>query len=130
MSAEIEKAENEPDKFASMVLHYSHNAAKYLEANDLHKASEMMWGAMSCVIKAVFAKKGIPIRSHRELGSFSRKLAQMEKDPDIFDSFSKASTLHSNFYESNLDELTVRTLIDDVRKTVGKLMKKMGYRTP
>lgn len=130
MSSEIEKAENEPDKFAAMVLHYSHNAARYLESNDLHKASEMMWGAMSCVIKAVAAKKGITIKSHKDLGSFARQLSKMEHDKDIFDSFSKASVLHSNFYEANLDALSVRTLIDDVRMTVGRLMKKMKYRAP
>lgn len=85
---------------------------------------------MSCVIKSVAAKKGIEVKSHKQLGQFALKLAKMEKDKDIFDSFSKASTLHSNFYEANLDEYSVRALIDDVRITVGRLMKKMGYRAP
>ena len=34
MSAGIDKAENDADKFASMVLHYSHNAEKYLKIRD------------------------------------------------------------------------------------------------
>ena len=56
MSARIEEVKDDADRFASMVLHYSHNAEKYMKNKDHHKASEMMWGAMSCVIKAVAAK--------------------------------------------------------------------------
>ena len=56
MSARIGEAKNDADRFASTVLYYSHNAEKYLKIKDHHKASEMMWGAMSCVIKAVAAK--------------------------------------------------------------------------
>lgn len=130
MSAKIDEAENEPDKFASMVLHYSENAEKYLKANDFHKASEMIYGAMSSVLKAVAAKKNLYFESHKELAGFARTLAKMEKDEEILNSFSHASLLHKNFYESNLNELEVRTLIEKVRKTIGKLMKKMSYRAP
>lgn len=130
MSAEIEKAENDADKFASMVLHYSHNAAHYVKTEDFQKASEMMWGALSCALKAVAAKNDIIIHSHKQLGEFARDLARTEKNKEIFDCFSKASTLHRNFYESDLDSISVRILIDDVRKIVGKLMTGMGYRAP
>ena len=67
MSSRIDEAENEADKFASMVIHYSHNAEKYLDEKDFHKASEMMYGAMSSVLKAVAAKKGLSFESHKNL---------------------------------------------------------------
>ena len=130
MSAKIDEAGNDADKFASMVLHYSHNAEKYLIVKDYHKASEMMWGAMSCVIKAVAAKQNKPLKSHRALVEYAGKLAKNQKDKEVFDSFSKASMLHSNFYESNLEPETIMAIIQDVSKTIGRLMRKMGYRSP
>lgn len=130
MSQKINEAENEPDKFASMVLHYSHNAEKYLKEKDFHKASEMMWGSMSSVLKAVAAKKKILITSHKQIGKFAIKLSKEKKNKEIFYSYSLASMLHRNFYESDLDEFLVRSIIDDISKTIGELMVIMGYRAP
>ena len=130
MSAQIDEADNDADRYASMVLHYSHNAEKYLKIKDYHKASEMMWGAMSCCVKTVAATKNESIKSHRQLGEYARKIAKMENDKEVFYSFSQASMLHSNFYESNLDPNTVLAIVEGVSKTIGKLMKKMGYRAP
>ena len=39
MSARIEEAKDDADRFASAVLHYSCNAEKYLKIKDHHKAS-------------------------------------------------------------------------------------------
>lgn len=130
MSARISEATNEPDKYASMVLHYSHNAQVYLKEGDFHKASEMIWGSMSCVLKAVAAKKNKPITSHRQIGKFAIKLAKEQKNKQIFYSYALASMLHQNFYESDLDEYLVRALSEDISETIGKLMLQMGYRAP
>lgn len=130
MSAQIDAAKNEADKYASMVLHYSHNAEKYLKLRDYHKASEMMWGTMSCALKTVAAKKNIEINSHRDLGQFAKALSKQERNKKIVYSFSLASTLHRNFYESNLDPDMVEFMCAHVARTVGGLMVKMGYRAP
>ena len=130
MSAKIDAAVNEPDKYAGMVLHYSHNTEKYLKNKDYHKASEMMWGAMSCVLKAVAAKQNKSIHSHKDLGKFARMLAKQEQDKDIFNSYSHANMLHRNFYESNLDYCLVNDMCRNVAKTIGKLMTKMKYKAP
>ena len=130
MSAKIEEAKNDADRYASMVLHYSDNAEKYLKSNDYHKASEMMWGAMSCALKTVAAKKNKSIMGHRELGKFAITLAKQEKDKEIFYSFALANMLHQNFYESNLDRFLVQAVCFDVARTIGKLMIKMKYRAP
>lgn len=130
MSAKIDTADNEPDKYAGMVLHYSHNAEKYLKEKDYHKASEMMWGAMSCVLKTVAAKRNKSINGHRALGKFAITLAKQEQDKEIFYSYSLANMLHQNFYESNLDYFLVDAVCRDVAKTIGRLMKKMEYSAP
>lgn len=130
MSAHIDVAKNEADKYASMVLHYSHNAEKYLKLNDTHKASEMMWGVMSCVLKTVAAKRNKAINGHRALGKFAITLSKQEQDKEIFYSFSLANMLHQNFYESNLDLFLVKSVCFDVARTVGRLMVKMEYRAP
>jgi hypothetical protein len=130
MSHKIDEAKNNADKYASMVLHYSNNAEQYLKTDHYHKASEMMWGAMSCVLKAVAAKRDLEINGHRHLGKFAIKLAKQEKDKDIFYSFALANMLHQNFYESNLDKFLVESICSDVARTVGKLMIKMNYRAP
>jgi len=130
MSAQIDAAKNEADKYASMVLHYSHNAEKYLKLNDSHKASEMMWGAMSCALKTVAAKRNKEINGHRALGKFAITLSKQEQDKEIFYSFSLASMLHQNFYESNLDIFLVKSVCVDVARTIGRLMIKMKYRAP
>lgn len=130
MSAQIDAAKNEADKYASMVLHYSNNAKKYLTSKDYHKASEMMWGAMSCALKTVAAKKNKKINSHRALGEFAETLSRHERDEKILYSFSLAGTLHRNFYESNLGPIQVKFMCAHVAKTVGMLMVKMGYRAP
>lgn len=130
MSAQIDAAKNDADKYASMVLHYSHNAEKYLKSDNYHKASEMMWGAMSCVLKTVAAKRNKSINGHRALGKFAILLSKQEQNKDIFYSFALASMLHQNFYESNLDKFLVKSICTDVARTIGKLMVKMDYRAP
>lgn len=130
MSSKIDEATNEADKYASMVLHYSDNAEEYLRTGDYHKASEMMWGAMSCVLKTVAAKRNRSINGHRALGNFAILLSKQEKNTEIFYSFALASMLHQNFYESNLDKFLVHSVCADVARTVGRLMKSMDYRAP
>ncbi len=125
MSAKIDTADNEPDKYAGMVLHYSHNAEKYIKENDYHKAGEMMWGAMSCVLKTVSAKRNKSINGHRALGRFAITLAKQDKD--IFYSYSPASVSHQSFFESDLDYFLADAVCRDVAKTIGKLMIKILF---
>ena len=128
MAFEFEKPEEKAEEYAGFALHYSDNAAKFLKAKEFQKASEMMWGAMASILKAVAARKGVSVKSHKELWQFARKLSKEEQNPEIFNSFSKASNLHQNFYESNIGEIELRALTESVAKTIGLLMEKLGYR--
>ena len=130
MSTKIDEAKNDADRYASMVLHYSDNAEKYLKLNDYHKAGEMMWGAMSCTLKTVAAKRNKSINGHKALGKFAIFLAKQEQDKDVFYSFALANMLHQNFYEANMDKFLIQSICLDVARTIGKLMRKMNYRSP
>lgn len=130
MSSQIDAAENDANKYASMVLYYSHNAEKYLKTSDDHKAGEMMWGAMSYALKTAASKRNKQIKSHKELGKFAKELSKHECDIDIWNSYSHASLLHQNFYESNMNTSLVRSTCRSVAQTIGRIMKKMGYRAP
>ncbi len=113
-----------------MVLHYSHNAEKYLKLKDYNKTSEMMCGAMSCALKTATAKQNKSINSHKELGKFAKTLSKHEHDKEIFISFLCGNMLHRNFYESDLDTVLVKLMCFYVARTIGKLMKNMKYRAP
>jgi len=128
MTLEQPNFDEKIEKYAKMSLHYSLNAQKFLKKKDFEKASEMMWGSMACILKAVAAKQGVEIRKHGYLFGFAEKISKQLKDPEIYTAFSLASNLHTNFYESNLDEITLRKIIKKIARIIGKLMKELGYR--
>lgn len=134
MTAQIAGTQNQAknmqkaEKYAKLSLHYSLNAAKFLKLKEYEKACEMMWGAMATILKAIAARDGIHIKKHNDLWGFAEKTAKKTNDTEIYTSFSLASNLHTNFYESELDEKTLRKIINRIAKTIGKLMKDLGYR--
>lgn len=111
------------EKYAGQSRHYLLNASKFIDAGDSEKASEFLWGSMAQAIKAVVAAKGVTFRKHRLLWEYAETLAKELKDKSIYDSFVHAYSLHSNFYESDLELRDVRRVAEDVRMTVGKLLQ-------
>jgi len=109
-------------KYASQSLHYLRNASRFIDAGDSEKASEFLWGSMAQAIKAVVAAKGVTFRKHRLLWEYAESMAKELEDKSIYDSFVHAYSLHSNFYESDLELKDVRRIAEDVRTTVGKLL--------
>lgn len=109
-------------KYAGQSLHYLGNAYKFIDAGDAEKASEFLWGSMSQAIKAVMAVRGITFRKHRLLWEYASSLAKELEDKNIYDSFVHAYSLHSNFYESDIELRDVRIIAEDVKATVGKLL--------
>ena len=116
------EAKENIDKYKRQCLHYLENAFKFIDAGDSEKASEFLWGSMAEAIKAVAASKGITFRGHRQLWDYTEGLARELKDNSIFDSFHHANSLHSNFYESELELKDVIRVAEEVRMTVGKLL--------
>ena len=130
MSKQITKEETKKktEKYVKLSLHYSDNAQKSLKLKEFEKASEMMWGSMSTIMKAVASNKGEMLKKHGHLYGFAEKLAKERSDPEIYISFLLASNLHTNFYESNLKEEITLKMIKKIARTIGTLMRNLGYR--
>ena len=111
------------EKYAGQSLHYLRNASNYIDAGDSEKASEFLWRSMAQAIKAVVAAKGVTFRKHRLLWEYAESLAKELEDRSIYDSFLHAYSLHSNFYESELELRDVRRMAEDIRMAVGKLLR-------
>lgn len=122
------KIEKKIERYARLSLHYSDNAQKFLKNKEFEKASEMMWGAMASILKAKGAEAGLIIGGHAKLWEYAGKLSKETNNPEIFNSFELASNLHKNFYESYLSEQELRIMIKRMARTIGNLMKSLGYR--
>ncbi len=117
-------------KYALQSLIYLRNASKFIDAGDSEKASEFLWGSMAQAIKAVVAAKGVTFRKHRLLWEYAEILSKELEDKSIYDSFVHAYSLHSNFYESDLELKDVRRMAEDVKTTVGKLLRLIPEEEP
>jgi len=104
------------------------NAAASIRKGDIGKASEFLWGSMAEAVKAVAASKGITFYSHRRLKEYASELARELQDKSIFDTFAHANSLHSNFYECELELRDVLRVAEEVRSTVGKLLRLIPER--
>jgi len=109
------------EKHKAQSLYYLGNAFRFIEAGDAEKASEFLWGSMAQAIKAVASSKGIQLKSHRKLREYAIELARALQDESIKNTFDKAQSLHSNFYETGLLMEDVAMAAEDVRATVAKL---------
>ena len=116
--------------YARQSIHYIQNAIKFLEQEEYEKACEFIWGSMAEAMKAVAQSKGIELKMHADLWKYARGISKELDDKNIYDAFVKASALHSNFYETNLNEVDIRILAKDVAQIVAKLLDLLGLRLP
>ena len=110
------------NKYKAQSVHYLENAILSMEAGNVEKASEFLWGSMAEALKAVAASRGRELRHHREIGKYARELAKQLGDEAISDVFGNASYLHTNFYEVELTIEEVYTYGDRIKVIVGKLL--------
>ena len=102
---------------------YLKEAEEFLAKGDPIQASEKLWGAAAEMVKTVAAKRGLELRSHRDLWEFVDKLADELNDPDIVKLFSIANALHQNFYEAWMPLGAVRRDAEAVKQLNEKLEK-------
>ena len=102
---------------------YLMEAEEFLAKGDSIQASEKLWGATAEIVKAIAAKRGVELRSHRDLWEFVDKLADELKDPDIVKLFSVANALHQNFYEAWMPLGAVKRDAEAVKQLNEKLGK-------
>ena len=72
-------------------------------------------------VKAVAAKRGHQIESHRQLLLYVRELAKEAKDPELYKQFPLARTLHENFYDETLDPADFEIIAQETYKLIAKL---------
>jgi len=102
---------------------FMRDAEEFLKRCDYVQASEKAWGAASQMVKAVAAKEGREIRSHRELHEYLSSIVERTGDIELRRTWSAAGELHRNFYEAWLPSELVKGYIRDVKELIGKLRK-------
>ncbi len=85
-------------------------AKELLARGDFVQASEKARGAAAQAVKAVAARKGRVLRSHRFVTSLVERLG----DEELRRLWSAAGELHRNFYEAWLPLALVKGYVEDV----------------
>ena len=102
-------------KYAGMARDFRAKAWEHLAQGDLPQASNKAWGLVAETIKAISAHYGSVIHTHRAIAEVVGELARLAGDAGdaetrrrINRSFAVARGLHTNFYENEMQEDTVR----------------------
>ena len=102
---------------------YLKEAEKLLAEGDYSQASEKGWGAAAQIVKALAAREGKTLRSHRELWEYVDELVERFGDAEVRRLWHAANALHQNFYENWMTPKSVAAALEDVKLLVGKLRK-------
>ena len=102
-------------KYAGMAQDFRASAWEHLRQGDLPQASNKAWGLVAETIKAISAHYGSVIHTHRAIAEVVGELARLagaagdaETRRRINLPFAVARGLHTNFYENEMQEDTVR----------------------
>jgi len=102
---------------------YLKDAEDFLAKEDYVQASEKAWGSASQIVKALAAKEGKELKSHRELHSYVTELSRKRGDKEIMTLWFSAISLHQNFYENWLPGEAVKSAIENVKNFIEKMRK-------
>jgi HEPN domain-containing protein len=98
-------------------------AEELLAKGDYVQASEKAWGAAAQIVKAVAAKAGKELKSHGDLWRFVSEIAG--EDRELRRLWSRANSLHQNFYEGWMPPEDVRYAVEDVKQFVERLKRML-----
>jgi uncharacterized protein (UPF0332 family) len=99
------------------------DAEEFLTKKDYIQASEKAWSAAAQIVKALAAKEGKELRSHASLWQFVDEIAEKLQDIELRRLWSRANSLHQNFYENWMPPRDVIYAIEDVKKFVERIRK-------
>ncbi|MBU4190220.1 MAG: PaREP1 family protein [Candidatus Thermoplasmatota archaeon] len=88
--------------FLKMRDHYLCNAEETIKKEELRKASELLWGAITQAIKALGSASNIYIGKHGEFFDFVRDVGKETKDKELYLLFLDLNALHKNFYDETI----------------------------
>jgi len=109
------------EHYSNLMRKYFRDAEAFLAKGDHVQASEKLWGAAAEMVKVVAAKRGVELRTHRDLWEFVTKLRTEQKDPELSRLFLQANYLHQNFYEGILPPEVIVDGAEAVKKFIDKL---------
>ena len=102
-------------KYVGMAQEFRAGAWEHLDKGDLPQASNKGWGLVAETVKAISAHYGGIIHSHRAILEVTGELARLVGNAGDMETrvwlntvFVTARAMHSNFYENELPEETVR----------------------
>lgn len=107
---------------------YLRESQRLLAKGDYPQASEKLWGAMAEIVKAVAARRGIELGTHRSLGEFVSRLQREHRDWELVPAFGLGNALHTNFYEDWMPPDHVEIYADVVRNFVEDLRTLLPLR--
>jgi HEPN domain-containing protein len=114
----------DPDELVEVHLKllekYMNEAEDFLKKGDYVQASEKVWKAAAQAVKALAAKDGREIRSHRELNEEVSRISRETGDDEIRALWQSATALHQNFYENRLPPDMVEGNIRDLTFSTAK----------
>lgn len=102
---------------------YLKEADELLAKGDYVQASEKLWGAAAEMIKAIAAKRGLGLGTHRSIGVFLAKLDTKLPEWRLPDGYAHANNLHVNFYEDHLPPDLMLKSAAAVKKFIDKLRR-------
>jgi len=114
--------------YRSLSTHYLENGLRSLQEGDVEKTGEFLWGSMAAAVKAVAARRGLSLQSHRDIRRYARRLATEEGEPEIFGDFLQAEHLHANFYEVFLEREDLEAVVGVIRYRVAFLLQMPAER--
>ena len=94
----------EVSKYLIMRDHYLSNAEDMIKKNNLRKASELLWGAITQTIKSLASLSNIYIYSHNKFRSYTEEVSKQIQDRNLFLVFLRLENLHKNFYDERISE--------------------------
>ena len=98
------------------------HAEEEFEVGDMPQASEKAWSAVAHYLKSVAKFRGWRNRSHSDLNNIATDLSYETNDPRrIRRLYGNVSSLHQNFYEDWLPDVSVAEGIEDARELVDGL---------
>lgn len=113
----------EVTKYLDLNGKYLREADELLKKKDYPQASEKLWGAAAEMIKAVAARRGIELGTHRSLSDFLTRLHKEYPEWKMADKYAHANNLHINFYEDWLSPELVEEGSSAVKELIALLKK-------
>ena len=111
----------DPKTYLELSKKYLGEAKAFLGKGDYTQASEKFWGAAAEMVKALAAREGKTLKTHRHLWGFVDEVSRRLNEPELRRLFGSANILHQNFYEDMLPPETVKQFSTDAEQLISRI---------